>query len=226
MSATDRLKIYNGALLLCGEKELASLSESREPRRLLDRIWNDNGVRFCLEQAQWHFAMRSSQLEYDTGVAPDWGYSRAHAKPTDWVLTSGVFSDEFMRTPLTDYADEAGHWFSFYDTIYVRYVSDDTAFGLDYAKWPATFIEYVKAYFAGKIVHKLPNSKGRIEYLNGPTGRPQKGYVHQCLVTAKNRCAMAQPTTFPTRGTWSAARSRGYSRNPWRDGGNQNSLIG
>jgi hypothetical protein len=119
-----------------------------------------------------------------------------------------------------------GYWFSFYDTIYVRYVSDDTAFGLDYAKWPATFIEYVKAYFAGKIVHKLPNSKGRIEYLNGPTGRPQKGYVHQCLVTAKNKCAMAQPTTFPTRGTWSAARSRGYSRNPWRDGGNQNSLIG
>jgi hypothetical protein len=50
--------------------------------------------------------------------------------------------------------------------------------------------------------------------------------VHQCLVTAKNKCAMAQPATFPTRGTWSAARSRGYSRNPWRDGGNQNSLIG
>jgi hypothetical protein len=43
------------------------------------------------------------------------------------VLTSGVFQDEFMRTPLTDYADEAGYWFSDYDTIYVRYVSDDAA---------------------------------------------------------------------------------------------------
>jgi hypothetical protein len=84
MSATDRLKIYNGALLLCGEKELASLSENREPRFLLDLVWNDNGVRFCLEQAQWHFAMRSSQLRLRPGVAPDWGYSRAsrEARPT------------------------------------------------------------------------------------------------------------------------------------------------
>jgi len=226
MSATDRLKIYNGALLLCGEKQLASLSENREPRYLLDLIWNDNGVRYCLEQAQWSFAFRSSKFEYDTAVSPAWGYTRAHSKPTDWVLTAGVFSDSFMRTPLTDYADEAGFWFSFYDEIYVRYVSDDAGYGFDYAKWPPSFVEYVKAYFASKIVHKLPNARDRAEYLNGPAGEPTKGYLHHALLVAKNKAAMTEPVTFPTRGTWARARRQGYSRFPWTDRGNRGQLIG
>jgi hypothetical protein len=106
--ATDRLKIYNGALLLCGERQLATLSENREPRFLLDLVWNDGGVRYCLEQAQWHFAMRSSRFDYDPSIVPEWGFNRAFTKPDDWVSTSGVFQDEFMKTPLTDYADEQG----------------------------------------------------------------------------------------------------------------------
>jgi hypothetical protein len=104
---TTQLDVYNDALLLCGERFLASLTEEREPRRLLDRVWASNGVRTCLEMGQWNFAMRSVQIDYDSGVQPAWGYNRAFAKPTDWVLTSGLCSDEFMRSPLTRYIDEA-----------------------------------------------------------------------------------------------------------------------
>ena len=35
-----RLQLYNSALLLLGERNLASLSENREPRRLLDHVWD------------------------------------------------------------------------------------------------------------------------------------------------------------------------------------------
>jgi hypothetical protein len=39
-----------------------------------------------------------------------------------------------MTTPLTDYADEVAYWFSDLDEIYVRYVSDDANFGMDFAR--------------------------------------------------------------------------------------------
>lgn len=222
--ATDRLKIYNGALLLCGEMQLRTLAEEREPRRLLDLVWNDGGVRFCLEQAQWHFAMRASRLDYNPSVDPDWGYQKAFDKPTDWVATSGVFQDEYMRSPLTSYADEVSYWFADVDEIYVKYVSDDVTYGMDFAKWPATFTEYVKAYFAGKIVHKLPGAAARIEFLLGPAGREDRGHVNRSLLIAKNKAAMSQPATFPSRGTWAQARHAGSGRRG--DGGNTNRLIG
>ncbi len=224
--ATDRLKIYNGALLLLGETRLASLSENREPRYLLDLVWNDGGVRYCLEQAQWHFAMRATELDYNPSVEPSWGFQRAFDKPTDWVATSGVFEDEFMETPLTQYADEVSYWFADRDIIYVKYVSDGVNYGNNLAAWPATFTEYVKAYFASKIVGKLPNSATRAKMLLGEDLSGLKtGYLRAALLTAKNKAAMTKPATFPSRGTWVAARQAGFKRT-YRDGGNTNSLIG
>lgn len=219
--ATTRLKIYNGALLICSDTRLSSLSEAREPRYLLDEIWNDGGVRFCLEQAQWHFAMRSSRLDYNPAITPDWGFQRAFDKPTDWVATSGVFYDEYMNSPLTQYADEVAYWFADQDEIFVKYVSDDDSYGMDYAKWPATFTEYVKAYFASKIVRKLPGGAEKVEDICHPT----RGVLARALAVAKNKSAMTQPATFPSRGTWAAARHAG-ARRGYRDGGNPNSLIG
>lgn len=222
--ATDRLKIYSGALLLCGELRLDSLSENREARHLLDLVWNDGGVRACLEQAQWHFAMRTAEFSYDTSVEPAFGYSRAFDKPDDWVLTSGIFTDEYLNIPLTAYWDEADYWYADHDTIYVRYISDDDAYGMDFAKWPATFTDYVKAYFAGRICHKLPNAEEKIKRLHGTPGTADKGLIEKFLIIAKNKSAMTGPTTFPQRGTWARARHAGLSRS--RDGGSTTNLTG
>lgn len=222
---TTRLSIYNGALLLLGELRLANLSENREPRYLLDSVWNKGGVRYCLEQGQWHFAMRTSQFSYNPDITPAFGLNRAFDKPTDWVSTSGIFQDEFLRTPLLDYADEASQWFSSVDDIYVRYVSDHANYGTNYSNWPVSFTEYVEAYFAGRVVHKIPSAAAKIQFLLGPPGREDKGWVNRCLLIAKNKSAMAQPTTFPSRGTWARARHAGMNRS-YRDGGNTSSLIG
>ena len=221
---TTRLKIYNGALLLCGDRQLASLSEDREPRYLLDLVWNDDGVRACLEQGQWHFAMRATRLDYNPSIGPDWGYRRVFDKPNDWIVTSGVFSDETLCTPLIAYADEVGFWFSNNDEIWVRYVSDDATYGGNLAAWPATFTDYVKAYFAGRIAHKLPGSAQKVLFLFGPPGREDRGYINRCLMIAKNKSAMTQPATFPQRGSWANARHSGLNRN--RDGGSISQLIG
>lgn len=221
---TTRLRIYNGALLLLGERELASLSENREPRFNLDQVWNDDGVRYCLEQGQWHFAIRVAKFDFDASAEPDFGFARGFTKPTDWVNTSGIFQDEDLQTPLTRYADEVGFWYADVDEIYVRYVSDDASYGGDLSRWPASFTDYVKAYFASRIVHKLTGSAERRDFLLGPVGRENRGYVNRTLLIAKNKAAMALPTTFPSRGTWTAARHRGLVRT--RDGGSSSQLIG
>lgn len=223
--ATTRLKIYNGALLICGERSIASVTVTEESRRLLDEVWNDNGVRYCLEQGQWMFAMRTSQFTYNTSVTPSFGLNRAFTKPTDWVLTSAVCSDEYFKAPLLNYFDEAGYWYASIDDVYVRYVSDDSNYGTDYSKWPDTFTDYVKTYFASRICHKMPGGKDLVQKLHGPPGFPQRGLLHQTLLMAKNRCAMASPTSFPARGSWVTSRM-GNSKGPMGDRGNSGSLTG
>lgn len=215
--ATSRLKIYNGALEVCGERALASLTVNEESRYILDTIWNDDGVRYCLEQAQWKFAMRSARFDYDPSVSPDWGYARAFPKPTDWVATSAVCTDEYFNSPLTQYADEAGYWFADMEELYVKYVSDDDLYGMDFSKWPSSFTEYVKHYFARRAAPRLPGDKDADRIMKKES---------LALGIAKNKDAMAGPTTFPARGSWLASRfgRGGVNR---RDGGSRTgNLIG
>ena len=211
---TDRLSIYNDALLLCGERALASLTEEREPRRLLDQVWDSNGVRKCLEQGQWGFAMRTVMVDYDPGIEPDFGYRRAFEKPTDWVLTSSLCSDEYFTSPLLQYFDEATYWYADLDTIYVRFVSSDEDYGMDYGKWPDSFQEFVAAYFASKVVLKLTNDGDKLKTILGLTERLKR--------EAKSRSAMADPTKFPAPGSWVSSRLR----NRTGDRGNRGSLTG
>ena len=222
--ATTRLEIYNGALLICQERAISSLSVNEEPRYLLDNVWNARGVRFCLEQGQWRFGMRATKQTYDPAVTPAFGYQKAFPKPTDWIDTSAVCSDPYFNTPLLQYADEVGYWFSDLEDIYVKYVSDDVTFGANLALWPESFTEYVKHYFAGKICGKMTGGERLVERLLGPAGHPEKGEVHAALVRAKNRDAMAGPTTFPARGAWVGSRFGGHT-NRW-DRGNPGQLIG
>lgn len=221
--ATDRLKIYNGALLICGERAIAALTDNNAPRRALDEVWNDGGVRYCIEQAQWKFAMCASKFTYDTSITPTWGYRRAFAKPSDWVLTSAVCTDEYFRSPLTQYSDEVGFWFADQDDLYIRYVSDAATYGSNLAAWPASFTEYVKTYFASRIVATLTADEGRRKAIL----EPRTGLLSRNLLLAKSRDAMTDPPKFPVVGGWVRSRhagGRGGGR--YGDGGSSGSLIG
>ncbi len=219
--ATDRLKLYNGALTICGERSIASLTVNEEGRRLLDNQWNDGALRHCLEQAQWKFAMRTAKLSYETAVVPSFGLRRAFAKPADWVLTSAVCQDEYYQTPLVQYADEIQFWFADLDIIYVKFVSDDVNYGLNLGHWPSTFTEYVKNYLASKIVKKLTQDKD----IHAAILAPHSGSLARARLEAMNKDAMAGPPKRPARGSWVRAHNgrRAFGQN---DGGNQNSLIG
>lgn len=214
----SQLDLYNDALLLCGERFLLNVTENVEARRLLDHAWSfgSGAVTACLEMGQWNFAMRSDKLGYDTSIAPTWGLRRAYQKPSDWVLTCGVCSDEFFNVPLTKYKDEAGIIYADIDIIFVRYISNASTYGGNLGAWPQSFSEYVSSYLASKVILKLSNSDDEEKKI--------LAIMKDRLLTAKNKSAMAEGTQFMAQGTWSRSRQRfGGGR---QDLGNNNSLIG
>lgn len=221
--AITRLQLYNNALLLCGERFLASLSEDREPQRLLDQVYNSNGIDYVLERGQWWFAMRSVQIDYDASQDPSFGYQYAFSMPTDWIRTSAVCQDEYFRVPLICQAAEPDYWYADITPIYVKYVSNDADWGADLSRWPATFANYAAAYFASQIIGKLGGDKSeQIKALLGP-----KGILERTLHEAKNSAASTQPTQVLAQGRWTKARQGNkYGRGPFGDGGTTGSLLG
>ena len=220
--AFTKLQLYNGALVEhCGERPLATITEAREARRLLDNAWSEGSgaIRACLEMGQWNFAMRMQKQTPDTSITPDFGYRYVYAHPTDWVLTTGVWQDEYQRMPLLQYSDEAGYLFASLQIIYWRYVSDDANYGGNLGLWPQSFADVVKAYLASKIIGKLTSDKDRIEKVT----HPRTGNLARALLFAKNMSAMAAPTKRPPTGAWNRSRLGG---NRSGDGGNTSSLIG
>ncbi len=197
---TSQLTIYNGALRNCGERKLASLSESVESRRLLDDIWEDGAARYCLEQGQWNFAVRTVQLTYSPSVSnPDFGYRYAFDRPTDLVRLIGISGDEYFSMPLTDYQPEGEYFWCDLDTIYLRYISDDAAYGADMSLWPQTFVKFVQSYLARELGPRLKNFSD-MDRINAE--------FKVKLADARAKDAMEGPSGKSPPGSWVRSRSR------------------
>ena len=224
MPGTTKLALFNEALSLCRETRLASLSEDREARHLLDQVYDGGGIRRVLEDGQWHFAMRTVRVDTDPDLDPDFGFQYPYSKPTDWVLTSALCADEYFRSPLTaaQYVDESGYWYADVDPIYVRYVSDDEDYGGDLGMWPQSFVDYAVAHFAGKVVMKLTSDKELQQIILGPRFDGMGGLVGGRRKFALSRNAMVSGTRTSPPGSWSSAR-RGGGRG---DGGSNSNLTG
>lgn len=212
---TQRFTIYNTALRELGERRLASLSEATEPRRLLDDSWAET-VEYCLEQGHWKFAQRSSQLTYNPAYAPAFGFRRQFDRPLDCRRIGKVCLDEYFNAPLTRYEAEGPFWFADVDNLYVSYVSDDTTYGGDVSRWPATFTWYVALSLASRIVKRLTQNTTDTDALKKET--------HKALVDARSKAAAELPTQFLPAGSWTRARhGNGYG---YGDRGSKSNLIG
>ena len=212
--AISQLALYNEALRLIGERRLASISENREPRRVLDDVWNDGAVDYCLEQGQWNFAMRAVEITKSATV-PAFGYTNAFDKPNDFIRTAGAAEDEYFNIPLTRMLEEVGFWFADLDPIYIRYISNANSYGNDLTRWPKTFSKYVAAFLASEVVFTLTQSTDKQKYI--------LGILHQRLKDALSKDAMNDPTQFMPQGGWTVSRRGGDAR---RDRGPRGNLIG
>ncbi|MCK1479325.1 hypothetical protein IVB27_32445 [Bradyrhizobium sp. 197] len=198
-----KLALYNSALLVLGERKLASLAEAREPRRALDDAYDD-AVAYCLEAGFWNFSMRAIQADSSASVTPTFGYTYAFTKPSDFVRLYSYGSTETFDPPLLTVVDEPNYWYANVDPIYVKYVSNDTAYGMDLSLWSESFSEYVSLRLAVKTCKRITGA-----FPNDDLKKDEK----RALAIARSKDAMDEPVGFPPRGTWATSRLGGRDRN-------------
>lgn len=197
-----KLAIYNGALRRIGSRALGSVTENREPRRVLDGIWDGGIVNYALERGDWNFATRTVHGIYAPGVEPDFGFSRAFEKPDDLIRVSAISADEYFTHPLIarQYADEAGYWFCDMQELFIRYISSADNYGLNGAAWSQSFKDYLECLMASRSCERLTNSTGLKDRADRDAA--------MALTSAKSHDAMAEGVKFFPRGSWSRARGR------------------
>lgn len=212
--AATQLSIYNGALRMCGERKLASLTEAQQGRYLLDDEWADGAVDYCLGQGPWRFARRTVELTASTTVTPDFGYSKAFALPDDFIRTVSLCVDPHQQVPLTAYAQEQAYWFADVDTIYVTYVSNDANYGGNMSRWADDFVLLLQSYLASKIVETLTQDAEKWKRVF----QLAKKYRNDLA----NSTAMEGPTRFLPTGSWARARGGAVAT----DRGSRSKLVG
>jgi hypothetical protein len=201
-----KLDVVNAALLEVGAQRLASLTEVRESRFIIDTIY-DGVVEDCLEAAAWNFASREIRAVSDTGVTENFGFTETIGKPTDWVRTVRLADNESYWPPLHDHQcrDIANFWETNVSPIFVIYVSNDAGYGLDLTRWPRSFTRFVEVSIADRIMLRLSQNKGSKERLERVT-------LPRARRDAINKDAMAEGMKFRSVSTWNAARGSGSTR--------------
>jgi hypothetical protein len=194
----SKLEVYNASLALMGQRELESLSEGVEPRRVLDRAW-DRCTRYCLEQGFWAFATRAIEANAEPSIEPTFGFTYAFQKPNDFLRVAGVWSDSNEIQPLTDYAFEQEYFYANGTPIYIRYVSSDPEYGMNVGEWPESFSAFVEAHLAAETCTRITADKDQHIKL--------RLLVRDRRLGAVNNDTMNKPARFPPMGGWARSRS-------------------
>jgi hypothetical protein len=202
---TTKLTLYNAAIRKLGHERLASLAEASTARYALDDAY-DETLGYCLEQGFWNFAMRAVQIDRSASVTPTFGYTHAFAKPADLIRLYAMSAEDTLRAALTDFVDEPNYWFANQDPLFVKYVSDDTAYGRDLSIWPVTFANYVALRLAAETCRRITGSAPSEDLR-----REEK----RAKIDAASKDAMNEPAGFLPGGTWVRSRGSGANASRW-----------
>lgn len=198
---TSQLALYNGALRNLGQRQLASLTEAREPRRWLDEIWDDDALKFVLEQGWWKFASRSVQLSHNPSFVWQFGYRWQFTKPTDYVRLGMFCSDQYFESTIDRYLAEHDFFYADVDPIWMQYVSNDAAYGANLNAWPEAFTQYVQAYLAELLGPRYKFTDQQMAKLEARTVKKKHD--------AQSKDAQEGPTIRQRMGSWNRARRGG-----------------
>lgn len=199
--AETQLDLYRQALLYCEEEPINAITNpaSTPGQAYLDVVWNNGaGVNACLEEGEWTFATRTVALSYNPAYTPPFGYRYAFNKPADYLRTAGISADPYFNQPLQLYSDENTYWFCDLTAIYVRYISNDSHFGMDLTKWPESFKQFVAAHFASKIIGKLTHAQDKVQAMEKRRA--------QLLASARGKDGLNEEVKYFPAGSWSRAR--------------------
>jgi hypothetical protein len=201
-----KLEVYNQALLHLKTRRLRALTDARSERRDLDAVWSPT-IDYMLERGLWNFATRAQQWMSSDTIDPEFGYEYAYETPDDYVRLVDIGADERYGWTLEDYKEEAGVYYCDVDPLYVRYVSNDTAYGLDLGKWPSAF--------TAALVWELAwRAGGHIGFISADVKEEIRKERKRSLTEAKGADAVNQAMSHLPAGRLVRARggNSGYNR--------------
>ena len=153
--AVDQLSLYNDALLILGQRKLASLTEDREPRYRLDDAYSVDAVSYCLELVKPTFAQFTLKMETPTVGET---FTHDHTLTAAYVAVIGVFADPALDQPITRYVIEGDQLKCDYDVVYIRLVSDAAVFDL----WSPSFTRVMSAYLANELAIRITPDEAEV----------------------------------------------------------------
>ena len=195
-----QLSVFNDALGVLGARSLVATTDPVEPARVLTSLW-DHVVKYCLEQGRWKFAEREAALTPSLVEIPTFGMANAFDKPDDYVRLNEMSADEYFISPLFFVHERGPYWYSDLEEIWIRYISDDAAYGGNLAAWPETFTTFVTLYLAVRGAPRIAPTK-KVELIRIGANMDLDGAKKNAL--AKD--AVAGPTQFLPEGRWAASR--------------------
>ena len=157
-----------------------------------------------MEAGFWAHAMRTVKLSANSGIQPVAGFAHAHDLPADFVRKYVVSASDTLEPPLDGfghgraYLIEAGHLWSGATPLYLRYTSNDPAYGLDLGRWPERLAEAAATELAWRIAPKLTGS-GDLHYR-------LMALKQVTLGRANTFEALQQPPQRARAGNWVTAR--------------------
>lgn len=195
---TDKLSVYKGALRLLGPTELATLTDNRPERHTLDAAW-DGAVAYLLKQGLWNFAIRSATLSSAaTPTGPHPGYDYAFSRPSDWVRTVSISSEPTFTTTFDDFEVQHTYFYTNITPVYLRYISNDAAYGLAIANWPEDFAKALEAWLAFESGLPVSGDRGN--------RNDMLGLFKERLARAKTLDAVDERVHWKKPGRWTRAR--------------------
>lgn len=198
---TTLIRVYNEALRHLGERRLVDASEARPARYHLDDAITEVKAR-CIEAGYWNFAMRSVSVTESLTLTVAFGFAYAFEKPTDWVRTYIVSTNDSLDLWASPFNDEGGIWYADTTPLYVKYVSNDSTYGYDLGLWTQSFSSYVAAELALAVGPTIKSmSADSMEVLEKTVKRLKS--------SAMAKDAMNEGPVFPPTGSWVLSRDGG-----------------
>ena len=166
--AVTKLSLYNDALVLLGERRLASDTEDREPRYDLDSLYDFGAVDYCLEIVKPRYSTLMTQL---TGAPPagDSGYDFEVPLAADFIAVfdeidgkPAVYQDAREESPITRFIREGTNLLMDFEFPFVRYVKEHSDAQLP--NMPFSFGRVVSCYLARELAWKYdPDAEEEIQ---------------------------------------------------------------
>jgi len=147
---SDYLNVYNGAMSLWGKPPLTSISDDSNERVAIDAVINSDAVDYLYSLIKPRFATVTTELT-SSSVSANHDLDNVFTLPTDYLGICELHADPLLDEPITRYIIEGRTLACNYSTIYLRYVSSDTAS----SAWTPSYKQVLSSYIADQLKNRF-----------------------------------------------------------------------